>query len=507
MRKRWLLTLIAAVPAAAAILTLESCGGVGGPTGPGGGGGGGTSSTFLALLSPAQQAATYVGVAKCAECHSTDSAKVHGGAKLASYKGSVANPKLSIIDQWKQTMHYQKGVTCENCHGPGSLHVADPTNKDKVLTYAHDFADATQAPSNPEGITSPTVCAQCHGPTVDQWKFAKHSLLLTTPVDEAITNPATYGRASRCIACHSGLFRTQIYEEGDINAISDADISKIASNTLHKVPYVATCTTCHDAHSVTGNLTASGQEAQLYHPVANFDPTNVGPGQTPDTFTHFNQICAQCHNGRGTDPGDAKLNTSTARPGMHYSNQYNMLMGVGAVDNGNKGEVTHGSTAGQCSQCHMAGGNHSFVVSYEGCAPCHSIPVAAAKVDTVQAQTLNRLLQLRADLSSWSQAILHDPDLWDYTSFITALGKTPPNQSLIPIGVKRARYNYYFIVNCGDYGVHNYKYVDNLLTIAENNIPGHAQAQGKDYNGLTTAQKKAIIEADRAKSKNDPGVE
>ena len=72
-------------------------------------------------------------------------------------------------------------------------------------------------------------------------------------------------------------------------------------------------------------------------------------------------------------------------------------------------------------------------------------------------------------MSNWAVAQFGDPTMWDYTSNVTA-GKTAPNQSLIPIEVKRARHNYYYVVISGDLGVHNPAYTRYLLQWAATNL-------------------------------------
>src|SRR5258708_6846683 len=116
MRKNWVISIIASIPVVAAFLALQSCGGVGGPTTGGGGGGSVPTEEFLALLSNEQRHATSITPEECAACH--------GGR-------GVDDP---IYRHWKDTAHFAKGVTCENCHGPGSVHKAHPT-KATILTF------------------------------------------------------------------------------------------------------------------------------------------------------------------------------------------------------------------------------------------------------------------------------------------------------------------------------------------------------------------------------------
>lgn len=480
MKNRWLITLISLLPLACAVVVLQSCGGEGGPVAGGGSGGGLPSPTaqFLALLPSAQAGSAYIGSTACVNgtCHG-------GGARGDGV----------VYEHWQQTKHFTANVGCERCHGPGSTHALNPT-KANILTFPK--------------LASAAVCGQCHGPIFDQWNFSKHSKLVASPVESMITGPAST-RSSRCASCHSGLFRTQIVEGGvDVASLSDDVIRQLGRDTKDLVPHVATCSTCHNPHSLTGNLTDTGEDVQLRHKTYNEDTTAVAPGTNAASFTKMDHICAQCHNGRGTNPSDTSLTSGASRPSMHDSNQYNMLLGLGGVVAG--GSVTpantaHASIPGQCSKCHMPDSTHAFTVSYDkSCSPCHTVADAAARVRSTKDDMVNQLFALRTRMEDWAFARFGNRDFWDYTSLIDAEYGTgsAPAQTNVPIQVKRARHNYYFVVRDSSYGVHNGPYGRHLVSIGNVNmdaVPVPSRGSNPRLN-LSVAQKLEILQKDRQRA-------
>lgn len=469
MKNRWFISLFASIPVVAAVLALQSCGGVGGPTTINGGGQGSITEQFLALLSDEQRTAKSITPEECADCH--------GGR----------NPDDPIYAHWKDTKHFEKGVKCESCHGPGSAHKANPT-KTNILTLPK--------------AGSPVVCAQCHGPIADQFSFSQHSKLIADPVEEAILDPARYGRSSRCIACHSGLVRAEIESGVDLATLTDDQIKELAEETLTTLPYSADCISCHDPHKKTDNLNQNGKQAQLRKPIFNTDVTAIGPGKTAAEFTTYNHTCGQCHNGRGTNPADARLEAGTARPSMHDSNQMQMLMGFGGVDGVGpiQSNTAHAQAPGQCVKCHMPDSRHTFTVSFDkGCAPCHTSADAAARTSSIKSEILEKLVALKTRMEGWANGKFGNSSYWDYTSVITAEGGTPPPQDQVNIEVKRARHNYYFVIRSGDYGVHNAPYAKHLITVANTNLDALGVPKPPPSK-MSTDEKFRLIEAVKAQA-------
>ncbi|MGC8784611.1 MAG: multiheme c-type cytochrome [Armatimonadota bacterium] len=488
-RKRILWLASVSLALAVAVVALEGCGGGGGPLVQAPGTGTPSpSSRFIELLPAAQKDATYVGAEQCATCHGAGS------------RQTGAEP---VAVAWSKTKHAQVNVGCEQCHGPGSKHAAAPS-KENILTYPN--------------VVSSVVCAQCHGTIAAQYEQSGHAGAVEVVIEEAESNPNFYGKT--CFRCHSAPFRAQMVDSkltyGQSRDAIDAAIQAMSADSIVEIAHAthesASCASCHDPHRQTGNLTWQGKEVQLRRAVLNTDTTDVAPGTPVKQHTTFNQICASCHNGRGGNPSDSALNSGTARPNFHSSNQYNMLMGITGVEE-QPGPIVrttaHATTPGQCSHCHVANARHTFTVSYDiGCSPCHTAADAAARVQATKSQIEQGLLALRSRLQAWSQQTFGDPDLWDYTTLIPA-GKTAPPQSQVPIEVKRARHNYWFILRDSSFGVHNAAYARYLLEVANANLDRLGVGAGSRAASLSPATRRAILEADlqRLKESYRRGVE
>src|SRR5579871_6876576 len=391
---------------------------------------------FMQLLPAVQRTATLVGAAKCASCHAT----LHTG--------------------WLATAHAKAQVDCESCHGPGSVHVANPV--------ATNILTGTPASSN-------IVCAQCHTQENSDWSASKHAQIVADPVNTGSNN---------CLRCHSAAFGSvnvsEPLSQGQTPAQINTAITALNSTTLTSYvtatlsgPASATCTSCHDPHGNTTNLTSASEQFYLRRALSSTDLSSDPPGATVTSYTTVNHICGSCHNNRGGDPSDAGLKKNTTRPATHEGPEYNMLLGSGGAEDAAgppRRTSSHATAPDQCVACHMPNSRHTFTVSLDtSCVPCHTAADAAARESTVQTDTQNALVALRTRMANWAQQTFGDPAVWDYTSNIPATSKTP-DQSKIPIEVKRARHNYYFILLDRSLGVHNAFYTSYLLDYANNGL-------------------------------------
>jgi hypothetical protein len=125
----------------------------------------------------------------------------------------------------------------------------------------------------------------------------------------------------------------------------------------------------------------------------------------------------------------------------------------------------------------MPNERHTFTVSLDvSCAPCHTADDAAAREASLKSEILNGLLALKSRLQSWAKTTYGDVDLWDFSANIPnyddANGnpKVAPDQKAVPIELKRARQQYYFIAEDKSFGVHNSVYTRYMLDIANQNL-------------------------------------
>ncbi len=217
----------------------------------------------------------------CARCHNVSDL---GNDLMDDSLGYVmdANPRL-------------RNVQCENCHGPGAEHLADPTN----------------APFPPIGVDLDLGCGECHQdahhPFVEEWIDSAHA--------ESHVSGSSFGlnvaQDPRCAYCHVAQSFIEFVKSDGTNTVITTE------------PEPITCVACHDPH---GN----GSEGQLRQIAG--EPIN----------------CAFCHNS-----GDATIGDEPHHP------QANVILGeAGYFFDGveNPGASTHGSLINNpdlCAGCHV----------------------------------------------------------------------------------------------------------------------------------------------------------
>ncbi|MGE5553019.1 MAG: ammonia-forming cytochrome c nitrite reductase subunit c552 [Betaproteobacteria bacterium] len=285
-----------------------------------------------------------------------------------------------------------------------------------------------------------------------QWQSSAHS-----KVDTSQDSPAT---RDSCVSCHTG----QGYSQG---------LSKAAEVGT---PQSIGCTTCHDT---VPKLRYNGMVK-----LPNGLQVDGGTGTT----------CIKCHNSR-RDPNDPA--TMKGMKLAHSSAQADMLFGTGGyeVPGVTYGSSPHGAAKNTCVSCHMAAtpkagqpgagvvGGHTFRVAANGvenlaaCTGCHGELGSFnrrslgdydgnGKIEGIQDEVDGLLKTLKAALEDavFKATGFHTEleEAHSTTEFVKE-DKSLVAADLIPDNVRKAAYNYFFVLNDGSKGVHNPVYAIQLL--------------------------------------------
>ncbi len=122
----------------------------------------------------------------CMVCHDSDLIK-------AEYR--------AIPAEWRQSWHYQNGVSCQDCHG------GDPNDAAKAMLPASGFV------GTPKYKEVPGFCGKCHLGIKQNYQESGHGKAL-----------AATGKGPNCVTCHGA----HNIRKADIDIINDK-----------------LCTTCH----------------------------------------------------------------------------------------------------------------------------------------------------------------------------------------------------------------------------------------------------------------------
>jgi hypothetical protein len=411
----------------------------------------------------------------CLPCHTV------GYDLLTGFTNTLQTPQLA-------------NVQCENCHGPGANHAANPAFSSTIPQV--DLAAQVCGGCHSAQLTPAEVVA--HHPTgfgFEDWSGSPHGAVVP---DVLQSMASSTNNISSCGRCHSGSAREALLEGENPSVVvaNDYDVA-------------ITCAVCHDPHQtyvwtnelngvitftnpltgnvayITNNELGAVYTNQLRNPYAS---TNDFFLTTSEVFSNaYNpniNVCAQCHNDRGS------AWTDTSRS-PHHSPQYNMLLGtVGQLATGPSPGYpsTHSQLEMQCAECHMQTdtnnpSGHTFAVAtYQLCFNCHSDPTGLVQFAT--ANISNQIQQTKALLDLWatndSPALLrtnYGTLAWEYTtpgdlSATTNSGPSTAQQALISTNILQARFDLYLVYYDGSYGVHNGPYDIELLQTAQTWVEG-----------------------------------
>lgn len=304
---------------------------------------------------------------ECIRCHTTGynpDAANGGFAQLAAVDSRWVFP--NTWEALGPDLQALASVTCENCHGPGSLHRDGPT----FANIGKSFAAVD--------------CAQCHAtePYENQglqWVNSRHSRFISGFRPE-LGDPALQGT---CASCHS----SQGFVAWARRGVQDA------APAGEDVSEPQTCSACHDPHgeATFGSADArvpTPRQLRVYDEVATAVPGLGARGVGPAA------LCMTCHNSRtGVDAATVgTLQSAASQAAPHPAAATDVLLAKNAATfgGGTYPSSVHTGVPKLCVGCHMsptpprgsAGhnlvGGHSFamrsgdVVHLEACTSCHA---------------------------------------------------------------------------------------------------------------------------------------
>ncbi len=390
----------------------------------------------------------------CIDCHTVgwDTTAVNGGFDDVQADLGWTFPDSLFVGNWADiTTNFaplatKSNIQCENCHGPGSLHLADKTKIDISLEAG--------------------TCGRCHEDghyhrRNTMWKSSGH----------AIGTSFARGTSSSCAPCHSGW--------GFIAKIDPAsDLDKKTGNQN------ISCAVCHDPHS--------GENGE--HQIRDQDNVTLGDGSVI-TKGGKGKLCMNCHIGR------REAITYAQDPhrhfGPHHSNQADMLFGANVIT---WGMIVPNSThkdalENACVDCHMfatpaAGepgrdliGDHTWAMN--------------TVVDSVVIENVAACVRCHGELEEYNDIVVTedydgdgtiegyqdelDGQLAKVALLLPPLGdpdvQDDPDGNYSRIQLN-ALFNYHYIHDDGSHGAHNFRFAMGLMKLSEAALTYGVLAEG-----------------------------
>ncbi len=352
------------------------------------------------------------------------------------------------------------GIGCENCHGPGSEHVAAGGDTNKI---ARNYSAA--------------VCGQCHDspphePYFRQWSNALHSKVIwnSSFAQQPSSPDFETNDLGNCIRCHDAL--------GYINFTRGVgtDTRNLSLASQHFI----SCQGCHDQH---GNSNAHYLRNRPLNTdtLANGFHYSLGEGQT----------CADCHKSRQDVRTYVNTRVTSANWGPHHGPQTDVLLGKSAATFNGIPYVSgsHGSVnPNACVDCHMHAtdtsaavinkvGGHSLnmrndSLNYDFVAPCQSChPGKNRFSDFMAPQDFDG----NGQIQDWETEI--NGCIRNLRIALPPAGVDSVSWSLIAadsnnVNLRKAYWNYLLITSDNSNGIHNPFFTVNVLLASVANVIG-----------------------------------
>ncbi|MDP2999800.1 MAG: multiheme c-type cytochrome [Bryobacterales bacterium] len=383
--------------------------------------------------------------ANCLRCHTVgydaDPSALNGGFDDVATQLKWVFPtvqKAGTYEALPDALKNVGNIQCENCHGPGSQH---------AMTGSRILISVSLGSG---------VCAQCHASGTNhikstEWVGSLHSA--------ATSYPSGAGREG-CVGCHTG--------PGFIGTMKGAATLSTAYGAIN-------CQTCHESH---GRTTPATNKLLL----RNLTPVKLMDGTVLDK-AGYGAVCMNCHQSRQNAATYVTTTVGSARFGPHYSPQADMLAGVNGFNYGRYiPSSAHAAVVEDtCAHCHMQpitdtkdpaflkAGGHTFkmalqasdknpvVYQVEACYKCHGPNTSLfdfqlfdydndGSIDGVQTEIQHLLDKLALQLPPAGKPKTE-----------LAIDSTWTRPQLA------AAYNWQFVKYDGSFGIHNTAYAVGLL--------------------------------------------
>lgn len=310
------------------------------------------------------------------------------------------------------------------------------------------------------GVAGTAGCLECHSldakyTVTQQYEGSVHGTSEVMYTGEYRFQYA--GKRSGCAMCHS----KEGFQETQWSGLDE---------TANDFPFPSRigCTTCHGWHNETLDPAEGPDDAlRTNGPVDLLMYRALDPEAAPVTVDlgDNSNLCANCHQPRRTwesykaNAGTEvdTLQQTSAHFGPHHGPQTTTLIGMGAAVVGSTALPTspdkHGELA-SCVVCHMHNDNHSFEPSLDACntAECHDGSKTSLDDNA-------RQITVRAKITELEDALITAGLLAkDVDGNISEVPGTYPTDQV------GALFNYEWIMDDGSSGLHNFKYVEAMLT-------------------------------------------
>lgn len=312
-----------------------------------------------------------------------------------------------IAKDYRHAFHAQQGVECEQCHGPGSLHVQGGGDVSKIISFKK--RSATDANG---------VCLSCHArdERVRNWTAGTHA-----------------SHKVRCIDCHqTHTYSAKGKTDASLGVVTNVSTQGSVGNVEDLIPEAKVmmqprwqandaCLRCHQ--------TERGQMSLPYHhplregkmSCADCHDPHGGPGGNNLRTANTNQLCLSCH---------AQYRGPFAY--QHPPVTENCMICHTAHGSPNTNLLSVSEPA-LCLQCHAGHHNGAGLPISDRCTNCHgSIHGTDTPTPSGGSRFIDKGLsepQLRAGLSAKSAIAAHAP-----MTSTSAVGLLPSHSPSFGVG-------------------------------------------------------------------------